>query len=374
MKQSFDVVIIGAGMAGVSLAAELASSRSVLLLEQEDAPGRHATGRSAAMLYFTYGNATVRALTRASRRFYTHPPIDFSDTPLVSPRSCLQISDQIQPSGYSATTSDSDVAAALRPVTVEEALSRVPILDPAWLRSAAIDDTGFDIDVACVLQGYLVAAKNAGVSLILGIGEMAIERRNANWHVCTSAGEFVAPVLVNAAGAWADRVAAQAGARSVGLQPLRRTAITLACAPELNIRDWPFVIATDESFYFKPDAGRLLVSPANEDPSEPCDAAADELDVAIAVDRFERATTVEVTKVLHRWAGLRSFVKDRSPVVGFDYACEGFFWLAGQGGFGIQTAPATARVAAALIVGDTIPADIAVEGVSAAALSPRRLR
>jgi D-arginine dehydrogenase len=164
----------------------------------------------------------------------------------------------------------------------------------------------------------------------------------------------------------------QAGAKAVGLQPMRRTAMTVAAPAGCDVRHWPAVIDADESFYFKPDAGQLLLSPANEDPMDPCDAVPDELDVAIAVDRFERATTMRVQRVSHRWAGLRSFVADRTPVVGFDPRVEGFFWLAGQGGYGIQTAPALARVAAALITGQDLPSDIHAEGVAAEALDPAR--
>ena len=373
MTQKYDVVIIGGGMAGVSLAAELAPRRSVVLLEQEDAFARHATGRSAAMLYVTYGNATVRSLTRASCDFFVNPAPDFSGAPLVNPRACLHVADQSQLTEWE-TLSDPELAPSLRQLTIEEALEHVPILDPAWLHRAAIDESGFDIEVSSVLQGYLVKARRAGANLVTGAGETRIERLSKGWHVRTRAGDFEAAVLVNAAGAWADQVAELAGVRGLGLRPLRRTAITLACPPELDTRHWPFVIAADESFYFKPDAGRLLVSPANEDPSEPCDAAADELDIAIAIDRFERATRMNATRVVSRWAGLRTFAADRSPVAGFDDADSAFFWLAGQGGFGIQTAPALARSAAALICGSGIPADIASEGVDEAALSPGRLR
>ncbi|MBS0332200.1 MAG: FAD-binding oxidoreductase, partial [Proteobacteria bacterium] len=181
-------------------------------------------------------------------------------------------------------------------------------------------------------------------------------------------------VVIDAAGAWADQVAALAGVRPVGLQPMRRTAMMLDPPPGMDIHAWPAVIDVDELFYFKPDAGRLLASPADETPSDPCDAAPEELDVAICVDRVQQAADLPVRRVVRSWAGLRSFVADRSPVIGFDDAVPGFFWLAGQGGYGVQTAVAAARTAAALARGEGVPADIAAQGVTAAALSPTRLR
>jgi glycine/D-amino acid oxidase-like deaminating enzyme len=195
----------------------------------------------------------------------------------------------------------------------------------------------------------------AGARLVLDAFEVAIERAAGLWRVRSRAGDFEAPVLVNATGAWADRVARQAGVPTVGLQPMRRTAVTLPAPSGLDIRAWPLVIDVDEQFYFKPDAGQLLLSPANEDPMDPCDVAPDEMDIAIAVDRFETATSMRVRKLNHRWAGLRSFVHDRSPVVGYDSAAECFFWLAGQGGYGIQMAPSLARTAAALL--QSVPAE-----------------
>ena len=215
-------------------------------------------------------------------------------------------------------------------------------------------------------------ARRAGARVVLGAMDTVIERRDGFWCVSSRAGTFAAPVIVNATGAWADVVARHAGVRPIGLQPMRRSAVTLPAPPGHDIRDWPMVIDVDEQFYFKPDAGQLLLSPANEDLTEPCDAAPDDLDIAIAVDRFEAATTIEVRRLNHRWAGLRSFVSDRSPVAGFDDQAEDFFWLAGQGGYGIQMAPALARAAAALLMGRPLPDDVVAHGVVEEALSPSR--
>ena len=359
-------------MAGASLAAELAPWRSVLLLEVEDHGGRHATGRSAAMFFESYGNPTVRALTRASRQFLQQPPPGFCDVTLLAPRSALFVADGARLDRLDAMFTGADVPPSLRRIGVAQALALVPILRSGWIAGAALDDSGCDIEVAALHQGYLRSARRAGARIVLGAGETALRRIGGRWSIKTRVGAFEAPVVVNATGAWADEVAAQAGAARVGLQPMRRSVIILPAPTDLDIRHWPLVVDVDEQFYFKPDAGRLLLSPANEDPMPACDVAPEELDVATAVDRFERATTLEVRRVLQRWAGLRSFVADRSPVVGFDSRVDGFFWLAGQGGYGIQMAPALARSAAAMLMGQPLPADIAGQGLKIAALSPGR--
>ncbi len=371
MSNCSDVIILGAGMAGASLGFELASSaaRRITIVELEDQPGRHSTGRSAAMFFESYGNPTVRALTRASRQFLEHPPEGLADVPLLSPRSCLFIADAPRLPSIDAMLNAPGDAASLRRVEVADALARVPILRSDWLAGALLDESGHDIDVAALHQGYLRMAKRAGARLLLAAGEMRFERHAGIWAVHSRVGTVEAPIIVNATGAWADQVAAQFGARPVGLQPMRRTAMLLPAPPDHDIRGWPLVVDVDETFYFKPDAGQLLLSPANEDPMPPCDVMPEELDVALAIDRFERATTVRVERIGRRWAGLRSFVADRSPVVGFDAEVEGLFWLAGQGGYGIQMAPALARLAAGLLTSTSWPG---APGVAAAEVAPSR--
>ena len=371
MIRGADVIVIGAGMAGASVAAELAPHCRVIVIEAEDQPGRHSTGRSAAMFFESYGNETVRALTRASRAFLEHPPDGFASFPLLRPRAALIVAETAQLARLHALTAAPDSAPTLRLVDADFACSRCPILRRERLAAAVLDESGHDMDVAAIHQGYLRGARRAGASLVLDARDLRIER-GADWRLHTRAGEFHAPVVVNAAGAWADVVAALAGVRTVGLQPKRRSVAMLPAPIGMTIDDWPMVIGVDEDFYFKPDAGQLLLSPANADPSPPCDAAPDELDIAIAVDRFERATTLPVTRVLRRWAGLRSFVADHSPVTGFAGEADGFFWLAGQGGYGIQMAPALARVAAAQILRRPIPDDVQREGFREAATSPAR--
>jgi D-arginine dehydrogenase len=363
-------------MAGASLAAELGAqaprSGRVLLLEMEDQPGRHATGRSAAMFFESYGNPTVRALTRASRAFLEHPPSGFAEVPLMTPRAAMIVADADGLSRLEATLQGPDTAPTSHRISAEAALQQVPILRADWVAGAVLDESGCDMEVAAIHQGYLRMARKAGVTLMLGATEIEVERQGPNWLLRSRAGDYSTPVLVNATGAWADSVARQAGAAPVGLQPMRRTAMTIAAPSQVDSRHWPMVIDVDETVYFKPDAGQLLLSPANEDPMAPCDVAPEELDIAIAVDRFENLTTERVRRINHRWAGLRSFVADRSPVAGYDPKTEGFFWLAGQGGYGIQMAPALARAAAALLLRQPMPDDLLRQGLTADAMAADR--
>jgi D-arginine dehydrogenase len=368
-----EVLILGAGIAGTSLAAELAPDRRVVVLESEDRPGRHATGRSAATFAQNYGNPTVRGLTRASRGLFDTPPGVFGSTPLLRQRGALFVADTGRVDHLDRLLISSAGHDGVERLDPRDVLERCPILRPEWIGGGLADQAVFDLDVAAIHQGFLRSAREAGTQLIVDARPTHISRRAGAWHVETRGGHFVAAILVNATGAWADEVARVAGATVIGLQPMRRTCLLLAAPVATGFAEWPMVIDVDEQAYFKPESGMLLLSPANEDASSPCDAVPDELDVAIAVDRFETMTTVSVHRIAQRWAGLRSFVSDRSPVVGFDPRAEGFFWLAGQGGYGIQTAPALARVAAALLRAEAMPADVAAEGVKFEDLAPARL-
>jgi D-arginine dehydrogenase len=379
-----DFVVIGAGIAGASVAYELAAahgsanaagrSRRVVLLEREPHFGYHSTGRSAALFSEIYGNAVVRALSRASRSFLLEPPAGFADRSLLEPRGVLYIAASDQLALLQEFRNEPDIQRDTREISTAEALSLVPILRPEKAAHCAIETDAMDVEANALHQGFLKGLRARGGKVMTNCAIENVSRLGGDWSIVTSAETFTAPVLINAGGAWADEVAALAGAPLIGLQPKRRTALLVQPPPELAIARWPMVMDLEETYYFKPDAGKLLLSPADETPSAPCDAQPDDLDVAIAVDRVEQATTLSIERVTHSWAGLRSFVADRSPVVGFDPACEGFFWLAAQGGYGIQTAPAMSRVAAALALGRTIPNDIADHGVTAEALSPARLR
>jgi D-arginine dehydrogenase len=354
--QTAEVLVIGAGMAGASVAYFLAPHRKVLLLEREAQPGYHATGRSAAMYSETYGNATVRAITTASRVFYFNPPVGFSDYPLVTPRGALIVGGAADHDKLQAMLQSMQ---ALVPNiewwTQADILQRVPVLKPEQAVWGVFEPDAMDMDVHAIHQGFLRGAKAAGAQLVCDAGVDQIRFEGGRWCVDNAAGRFCAPVVVNAAGAWCDELAALAGVRPVGLSPKRRTAFTCEAPVGCDISHWPLVIDAQESYYFKPDAGVLLMSPANEDVVSAQDVQPEELDVAIAVDRIETATTLHIRQVKRKWAGLRSFVSDKSPVVGFAPESPGFFWLAGQGGYGIQTAPAMGELAAALVCGLPLP-------------------
>jgi D-arginine dehydrogenase len=369
-----DVLIIGAGIAGASAAYELSTTHRVLLLEREPQPGMHSTGRSAAIFSEIYGNAVIRGLSRATRDFLYTPPNGFAQSPLVSPRGTLFVAPPDQVQALRAMREDADVAAGTDAIGPDEAIARVPILRRDCVAEALYAPGDSDIDVNGLHQAFLRGFKTRGGTLVCDARIEALDRRAGGWRALTADASYEAPVLVNAAGAWADTVATLAGAKTLGIEPKRRTIAVFDAPKEHDTRNWPLTIDAVETFYFKPDAGRLLLTPADETPSPPCDAQPEELDIAIAVDRFENMTTMKVRRIAHKWAGLRSFAPDRSPVVGFDPQEQNFFWLAGQGGYGMQTSSAMARTAAALIRGEEIPADIRTEGVTAAALSPSRLR
>jgi D-arginine dehydrogenase len=368
-----DFIVVGAGMVGASVAYELARSARVCLIEAEARPGVHATGRSAALFAPSYGGREIRAITRASRAFFHRPPAGFSEHPLLRPRGNLYIARSDQLGRLEQMVSAIRASGGtLTSIDAYEARARVPLLREAYLAGAALDAEAMDIDVNALHQGFLRGARTAGAELIMASPVTQVQRRNGVWSIALHGSTITAPILINAAGAWADEIAILCGARAMRLQPLRRTAILVDPPQGVDIQLWPAVIDADEQFYFKPDAGKLLLSPADENPSLPCDAQPEELDIALGVDRVQAALNLEIRRIAHRWAGLRTFSPDRAPVVGFDADRAGFFWCAGQGGYGIQTAPAMARTAAALAKHESLPADIAAQGLTAQDLSPRR--
>ncbi|MDQ7079512.1 MAG: FAD-dependent oxidoreductase [Paracoccaceae bacterium] len=374
VAEEADFIIIGAGIAGSSVAAELAADgRRVLLVEAEQQPGYHTTGRSAAIFAPTYGPAPIRALTRASEAFFTSPPAGFSDHPLLSHRDILMIARPDQIAALDALIDEVGGYADISRLEVHEVYARQPLLRDGYAVAGMLDAGGHDIDVDALLQGYLRRFRAEGGRLVAGAGASDLRRDAGLWRVNAGGREYAAPVVINAAGAWADEVGALAGAGEIGLVPKRRTAVIIAAPEDVETDHLPLTVDVDEKFYLKPESGRLLISPADETPTPPCDVQPEELDIAICVDKIERAFDLSVRRVENSWAGLRSFVGDKVPVVGFSARAEGFFWLAGQGGYGIQTAPAMARLAAALAQGKQPPADIIDEGLDMAAMSSARL-
>lgn len=368
-----DILIVGGGIAGAGAAYELAAFASVIVLEREPHCGYHSTGRSAASFTENYGGTLIRRLAMASRAFLESPPADFSDHPLLSSRGMFTIAraDQLDLLQRQLTVAQALVP-TIRQIDVAAALARVPILRPDYVAGVFEEPHSKELDVHGLHQGFLRGARARGARLVVNADVEAIERNGGGWSVTTTAGTFAAPTIINAGGAWADTIARLAGVSPVGLVPKRRTAFLIPAPADLQ--GWPMVNDVAEEFYFKPDAGRLFVSPADATPSAPMDVYPEDLDVAAGVERFERATTVTVQRVARAWAGLRTFARDASPVVGFDGGVEGFFWLAGQGGYGIKTSPALSRICAALIRDRRLPGDLLELGVTAAQLSPERLR
>ena len=372
--ETCDILVIGAGMAGASVASELAGTYRVLLAEREGQPGYHTTGRSAALFSETYGPPQIRALSRASRAFFDGPPAGFATAPILSPRGVLTVARPDQIEALERELATFPVGEKIRRVSPAEASALMPLLRDGYVAGAIHDTSARDIDVHALHQGYLRQFRAAGGRMETGAEILGIERDGASWRIRTSNLEIRADIVVNAAGAWADEIGLMAGANRIGLVPKRRTALIIAAPDGVQIGLWPMVVDVDEEFYLKPDAGRFLISPADETPSAPCDAQPEELDVAICIDRIEKAFDFPVQRVENKWAGLRSFVADKTPVAGFEPGLPGFFWLAGQGGYGIQTAPALSRLAAALVAGKNPPADIIDEGGIPPALSPERFR
>jgi D-arginine dehydrogenase len=371
--ERYDFIIVGGGIAGVSASYFLAPHGRVLLLERESALAYHTTGRSAAIYTQAYGNATVRALTVAGHEFFTAPPDGFSDHALLGPRGALFIGrdDQLDALDQAAAVG-SDLVDSIRRIDGAAACAILPVLRPDYVAGGVLEPDAMDIDVHALHQGFVRGIRDHGGTIMTGAEVLAVDRAGADWTVETPGGRWTTPIVVNAAGAWCDALAAMAGVDPVGLVPKRRTAVVFDPPADMTVDAWPLTIDVDEEFYFKPEAGKLMGSPADETPMPPCDVQPEELDIAIAIDRIQTATTMTVDRVSHRWAGLRSFVADKTPVAGFDPAAPGFFWLAGQGGYGIQTAPALGRITADLARGKDLPAEIGDFGLTAAGLSPTR--
>jgi D-arginine dehydrogenase len=372
--QGADFIVIGAGIAGASVAYWLAPHARVVVLEREAQPGYHSTGRSAALFMETYGPQQVRVLTRASRRFFENPPAGFVEHSLLTPRGSLAVATHDQERQLEEYWEEIGA-----PATLAQRLNRldtcalIPVLRADKVLGAIYEPYASDIDVHALHQGYLRELRRRG-GVRCDSEVTLIERQGSNWSVHCGDTIFSAPVVLNAAGAWADTIARMAGVAPIGLEPRRRSAFTFAPPVGVATAAWPAVIGAAEDWYFKPDAGLLLGSPANADPVEPQDVQPQEWDIALAIDRIEAITTLTINRPARAWAGLRSFVADGGLVGGFDARAPGFFWVAAQGGYGIQTSAAMGEACAALARGLALPQHLADCGLSAAMLSPSRGR
>ncbi|MFG0421209.1 NAD(P)/FAD-dependent oxidoreductase [Pseudomonas sp. zjy_8] len=372
--QHCDYLIIGGGIAGASTGYFLAGHGKTIVLEREAQPGYHSTGRSAALYTVAYGTPQVRALTAASRAFYDAPPAGFSDHPLLTPRGELVVdfSGDAAELQRQFEQARQQVAEA-RLLSAEQACAMVPVLRRERVRGALYDPSAADIDTAALHQGYLRGIRQQGGEIHCDREVLAISRSAEGWQVDCAGQRYSATLLINAAGAWCDQIAQLAGLPGIGLQPRRRAAFTFQAGEGIDCQNWPALVSLDESFYFKPDAGLLLGSPANADPVAAHDVQPEELDIALGIHQIETHTSLQIRRPEHTWAGLRSFVADGDLVGGFDAQAAGFFWVAAQGGYGIQTSAAMGQACAALIRKQPLPEQLIATGLTAAMLSPQRL-
>jgi len=367
-----DVLVIGGGIAGTSVAYFLSPHARVRVLERESHPAFHSTGRSAALFSETYGPVQVQALTRASRAFFEHPPAGFTATELLAPRGALIVG---TPEQHALIERFHAEAAPFLPdvrlLRTPEMRDIVPVLEPHFASLGLFEPRAADIDVNAVHQGFIRGLKTRGAELLCNVDIRGIEHVQARWSIDAGDRTYRAPLLVNAAGAWADAIAVQAGVTPIGLEPRRRSAFVFAPPKDIPSAHWPFVTSAEESFYFKPDAGMLLGSPANADPVDAHDVQPEELDIALAIDRIEAATTMRIDRPIRAWAGLRSFVADGNVVGGFARDTADFFWVAALGGYGIQTCAAMGEACAHIALRRPLPVHLSESGITQELLAVR---
>jgi D-arginine dehydrogenase len=375
--ETADFLIIGGGVAGLSAAAALSAHGRAVVFEAEEAVGYHSSGRSATFAHYGIGDRTVRGLTSYSRRWFEAPPEGFSSDPLARSANALFVAREETIHVLDALEAEM----ALFTDTVErvgEAQMRAlcPILNlgEGAVVAGVLDRGGLRLDPHALLQGYARAVRAGGGETLTGQAVVSIRLAGGDWEVETQAGRrWTAPLLINAAGAWADRIAELAGVMPLGLQPKRRTIIVVDPPAEHDVREWPFVKTAQDEFYMLPESGRLMASPVDEVDCEPSDAQPEDYDLALAAYRLEEYTTLKVSRIAHRWAGHRTFTRDRVPTAGFAPDAPGFFWLAGQGGYGLQTAPAMALIVEALVTGAPWPEELEALGVGRDRITPERL-
>ena len=372
MNERYDFVVIGGGIVGASAAFHLASHGRVCVLEQEAAVGYHSTGRSAALFTQNYGTPVIQRLTVLARGFLEAPPAGFADHALLIPRGMIYIGGAEHARELAQALADGQaIVPSIRSLTQSEVLGLCPVLRPQFAASGVFEPDAMDIDVDGLLQGFLRGVRRAQGNVVTHAQVDAIARSDAGWTLSAGAHRLETRIVVNAAGAWCDEIARRAGVPAIGLVPKRRTAITLDPPPGVEIHRWPMVHHIDDSFYFKPEAGRILACPVDATPSPPGDVQPDEYDVAVIADRMERATTLKVERIFRKWAGLRSFVSDGDPVIGEEPGFPGFVWAAGLGGYGVMTSPAVGQAVASLVVAGKLPEG---SGIDAGKLAPARLR
>ncbi|MDX9997815.1 MAG: FAD-binding oxidoreductase [Phenylobacterium sp.] len=370
-SDDFDVLVLGGGIAGVSVLAQVAPHARVALVEAEPALTYHTTGRSAAMYAPGYGGPAVEPLTAASEAFLFDPPAVFGG-PLALSRPILHLAGPGQLDALLAQSRERARDRKLRWISPQEAVAQAPILRASRITAGLLDERGADLDVARLHEGFLKQARAAGAAVFMGAGQPNLYRVDGAWRIVAHELDLRARVVVNATGAWADATARQAGVRTLSLRALSRTVVLVEPPALPSFEAWPTVIDAEERYYFRPFSGRLLVTSANETPSRPCDASPDEMQAALALHRFDEACDHKVERIVRKWAGLRTFAPDRAPVIGWSANAPDFFWHAGLGGFGIQTAPAASRLAASLILGAPLPADLAAHGVDPQRYAPGR--
>jgi D-arginine dehydrogenase len=364
-----DFLVVGAGIAGTSMAAQLAETHSVLLVDMEERAGYHSTSRSAASYEPNYGPVPMLALTRASHDFFMEAPRGFADVPLFTPRGSLFLEADGQADKTAALLSKSK---GLTELSTARTCELFPVLKPDYAKRCFLDSQTGDLDVDLLHRGYLRMLKERGGKLLLSSPLQSAEYTSGAWKVRSGSTEVIAKVVVNAGGAWGDVVAKLCGATPVGLVPKRRSIGVVPMPPDLEFAHWPMVTDVGETWYAKPQSGKLIVSSADATAVEPHDAYADDMAIAEGIDRMMTATTIEVERLDHNWGGLRTFAPDGSPVVGFDAHTEGFFWLAGQGGYGIQSAPGLSATAAAMARRLPISQVIIDMGLNPADIAPER--
>lgn len=375
-SDTLDFLVVGGGIAGASVAYWLAPHGKTVLLERESQPGYHSTGRSAALFMASYGGPQVRALSLASLPFYSQPPEGFSEYPLISPRGALMVA---APGQEDALEAHWQVLLQTSPqaqrLSTHEACVLVSVLNPDKIVGAALEPDAMDMDVHAIHQGFLKGIRRQGGAVACDAEVTSLQHDGRLWRVQAADGRhWSARVVINAAGAWADELGRLAGAQTIGLQPCRRSAFVFTPPEGVSVEHWPMVYSAGEDWYIKPDAGVLLGSPANADPVPPHDVQPEEMDIALAMHAIGEMTTLSMRRPLRTWAGLRSFVADGGLVGGMDTQAPNFVWVAAQGGYGIQTAPAMGEACAALARGLPLPEHIAAQGLTPEMLSPARLQ